>query len=75
MRAHAPQKEIARRKLTVELELARATLEDSERQIALQKQRLVDITVRARVGRLSGLSASHSKSGFVWGFCMGAQVA
>jgi hypothetical protein len=31
--------------------------------------------VRARPGRLSGLSVPHSKSGFVWRFCMGAQGA
>jgi hypothetical protein len=32
-------------------------------------------SVRARPGRLSALSASHRKIGFVWGFCMGAQGA
>jgi hypothetical protein len=32
-------------------------------------------TVRARPGWLSALSVSHSKSFFVWRFCMGAQAA
>ena len=32
-------------------------------------------TVRARPGRLSGLSVLHSKSVFVWRFCMGMEGA
>ena len=32
-------------------------------------------TVRARPGRLSALGVSHSKSVFVWGFCVGVQGA
>jgi hypothetical protein len=31
-----------------------------------------DAAVRARPGRLSALGVSHSKSDFIWRFCMGA---
>jgi hypothetical protein len=37
--------------------------------------RLMWDTVRARPGRLSAISVSHSKSIFAWRFCMGAQGA